>query len=217
VKKLILTSLAMVLALGMIGGAFAYFADTETSSGNTLTAGTMDMRIADRDEDPGHGVTATWVMSDMIPGETSFGPYSVNLDDIGTITADHLEISFSHSINDFPDVESDTNKSSLPEHLAKWLQITLMTYNGTNFVNIYNSNYPASDPNNNHIFDLDDVTKVPWSGDGGYLDSLTHVPPHTGYSSFTLELLFAADATDDIQGDTLTTTVTFTLNQDSSQ
>lgn len=42
-KKLVITSLAAILALGMVGGAFAIFQDTETSSGNTFTAGTLDL------------------------------------------------------------------------------------------------------------------------------------------------------------------------------
>jgi predicted ribosomally synthesized peptide with SipW-like signal peptide len=42
-KKFLITSLAAVLALGMVGGAFAIFQDTETSSGNTFTAGTLDL------------------------------------------------------------------------------------------------------------------------------------------------------------------------------
>jgi predicted ribosomally synthesized peptide with SipW-like signal peptide len=42
-KKFLILTLATMLALSMIGGAFAYFSDTETSTGNTFTAGTLDL------------------------------------------------------------------------------------------------------------------------------------------------------------------------------
>ncbi len=45
-KKIIL-SLAIVAAVGavVVGGTIAYYSDTETSSGNTFTAGTLDLKI----------------------------------------------------------------------------------------------------------------------------------------------------------------------------
>jgi spore coat-associated protein N len=42
-KKLLFVAMACVLAIGLVGGAFAYFSDTETSTGNTFTAGSMDI------------------------------------------------------------------------------------------------------------------------------------------------------------------------------
>jgi predicted ribosomally synthesized peptide with SipW-like signal peptide len=46
-KKILFTSMACVLCLGLIGGAFAYFTDVETSTGNAMTAGTLNMQISD--------------------------------------------------------------------------------------------------------------------------------------------------------------------------
>jgi predicted ribosomally synthesized peptide with SipW-like signal peptide len=50
VKKILFALLAVVAAIGLMGGAFAYFTDVEKSTGNTMTAGTLDMEIADIDE-----------------------------------------------------------------------------------------------------------------------------------------------------------------------
>lgn len=42
-KRILFSLMAVVLCLGLVGGAFAYFSDVETSSGNTFTAGTLDL------------------------------------------------------------------------------------------------------------------------------------------------------------------------------
>lgn len=39
-KKILFTLMAVVLALGVIGGVLAYFTDVEISIANTFTAGT---------------------------------------------------------------------------------------------------------------------------------------------------------------------------------
>jgi spore coat-associated protein N len=44
-KKILFTLMACVLCLGLVGGAFAYFSDTETSTGNSFTAGTLDLQV----------------------------------------------------------------------------------------------------------------------------------------------------------------------------
>ena len=58
-KKILFSLMAILLAVGLVGaGAFAYFSDTETSEGNTFTAGTLDLA-------PG---------SDFVQGETGYYP-----------------------------------------------------------------------------------------------------------------------------------------------
>jgi len=44
-KKLIFTLMSCVLCLGLVGGSFAYFNDYETSTGNTFTAGIVDISV----------------------------------------------------------------------------------------------------------------------------------------------------------------------------
>jgi len=219
-RKFLIASLATLLAMGMMGGAFAYFTDTETSSGNTFTAGTLDLKVADNDEGtPKDGVSLTWSMTNMEPGVTTCPLGSVILYNSGSIEADHVEISFSHTINDDPDVESDTNKSSVPEDMAEWIEIVTMGYNGgDDFVGLFNSDPTTYDSNGNGFFDLEDVTLAPWAREGGLLDDLPAPPANNaGFKSFQMNLKFNAGATNDIQGDTLTTTVAFVLNQHSSQ
>ena len=212
-KKFLILVLVIVLALGMIGSAFAYFSDTETSSGNIFTAGTLILKLSDKNEGFGDGVTATWTMANMQPGVTSVGPLSVNLQNSGNVAGNHVEISFSHEIDESTNpVESDSNPNSEPGDIARWLQIITMTYDTIDFLDGY------TDANHNGFFDLEDLTMSPYADEAGPLDNLPTPPPNNGgTTSLTMKLKFNAGATNDIQGDILTTTVTFTLNQVASQ
>ena len=45
-KKILISLMVIVLSVGVIGGAaFAVFSDTETSTGNVMTAGTVDLEL----------------------------------------------------------------------------------------------------------------------------------------------------------------------------
>jgi len=70
VKKIVLSALAIVLAIGLAGaGAFAYFSDTETSTGNTFNAGTLELKISDGyPGEWGDGCSLTWVLANIVPG-----------------------------------------------------------------------------------------------------------------------------------------------------
>lgn len=85
-KKILILVIACVLCLGMVGGAFAWFSDTETSEDNTFTAGTLDLQLNDMD-------TSGWVdtptltvatVTDMAPG-VEVGPFNIGFKNAGTV------------------------------------------------------------------------------------------------------------------------------------
>jgi len=204
----------------MVGSSFAYFTDVEISNNNIVIAGTMDLKISDRNEPFQDGVSGTWCMTNMVPGTTTVGPFAVNLQNSGTTEANHVEIIFSHTIDETANpVEPDNDPISTPVKMARWIEIIRMEYEGVDFVADFYNNVPAHDTNGNGFLDLEDVTLPPYSGDGGLLDNLMGVPPpnNCGTTSLTMKLKFNAGATNDIQGDILNTTVYFVLNQDASQ
>jgi len=211
-KKFLLSMLAIFLVIGLASaGTFAWFQDTETSTGNNLVAGTFDLKVNDDNLGSGFGdgVTATWTMSDMIPGVTTVGPFNVFLQNSGSIAANHVEISFSHEIDEVTNpVESDTDPESTPEEMARWIEITSMDYTGVILT------ATLTDANGNGFLDLEDVT-LP--ANAAALDNLSPPPINGGTKTFHMALKFNEGATNDIQGDILTSTVTFTLNQDISQ
>jgi len=73
--KKIIISLAVigVVAAIVIGGTVAYFSDTETSEGNTFSAGTIDISIDD--ENPW---TETYNLGDLKPSETAYINFRIN-------------------------------------------------------------------------------------------------------------------------------------------
>jgi predicted ribosomally synthesized peptide with SipW-like signal peptide len=77
-KKMLISLMAILLAVGLVGaGAFAYFSDVETSTGNTFTAGTLDL-------DAGSSEVMHIVLANMKPGDTSVY-YKWVLKNVGSI------------------------------------------------------------------------------------------------------------------------------------
>jgi len=79
--------MACVLCLGLVGGAFAYFTDTETSSGNSFTAGTLGIQIADNNEGyyDNTPVNASYVSPAGWAPEDKFTTDPVYLKNVGSI------------------------------------------------------------------------------------------------------------------------------------
>ena len=79
-KKILLSLLGIIVVIGLVGlGAFAWFSDVETSSGNTFTAGTLDLKV-DGNDDPN---VAYVTIGPIKPGWS--GRYSWILKNVGTI------------------------------------------------------------------------------------------------------------------------------------
>jgi len=70
-KKILVSMMVIGLVATLAGaGLHAYFWDTGTSTGNTFSAGTLDLKLSDSDEGWADGVTATWSSpSNWAPGE----------------------------------------------------------------------------------------------------------------------------------------------------
>jgi len=83
--KKILISLSIIGVVGAIavGGTIAYFSDTETSTGNTFTAGTIDIAI-----DAENPWTSHYDIGDLKPGETG----NINFD-ITNVGANPVNVS----------------------------------------------------------------------------------------------------------------------------
>jgi len=69
-KKILFMVVGILLVIGLAGaGTWAYFSDTETSTGNTFIAGTLDFNIIDPVA-TGHQV---FTVTNMKPGDTETG------------------------------------------------------------------------------------------------------------------------------------------------
>jgi predicted ribosomally synthesized peptide with SipW-like signal peptide len=207
-------------------GLYAYFSDTETSSGNTFTAGTLDLKMQVDTVWGDDGVAyARWSGSNMAPGDI-LGSATIRLKEFGTILADHLEISCSYTVTEVWQ-EPDTEDTSLvPDNFAKYLEISLLRYENNGwYINCLTGERrrisddallegPREDWKVNP--DTDGVPRVSLCDlKNDPLDNL----PAPGYAThvFSMGLKFRDDAGNNLQGDTLNLTVIFTLNQHSSQ
>ncbi len=86
-KKILGLTVAALLVMGMVGGGtWAYFSDTETSTGNALSAGTLDLNV-----NGGNTAVTTLSVSAAYPGASGNG--STTLYNAGSLTAE-LDITF---------------------------------------------------------------------------------------------------------------------------
>jgi predicted ribosomally synthesized peptide with SipW-like signal peptide len=130
INKKILASVFVIgiLALGIGWGTHSLFSDTETSSGNTFTAGTLDLGLANSPgTNPTGSVTATWTMSNMKPSDTCTATLYVHND--GSINATKVYIRFSYTTTEGTPATVDPGTSTLDNELrvtdARWNDHTM--------------------------------------------------------------------------------------------
>jgi predicted ribosomally synthesized peptide with SipW-like signal peptide len=92
-KKLLFAIMACVLCIGLVGGAFAYFDDTETSYGNTFTAGTLDLKVDNQDDNNVVSIN----LGNMKPGDDT-GYYKWCLKNAGSMPG-KVSVTFSIVVN----------------------------------------------------------------------------------------------------------------------
>ena len=78
-KTIVLSLMTIVLVCALIGGGvYAYFSDTETSTGNTFTAGTLDLNL-----DGGNTNVVKFTVAAVAPGDSGNGTWTI--DNVGTL------------------------------------------------------------------------------------------------------------------------------------
>jgi len=118
-RKILIALLGVLLVAALAGaGTFAYFSDTETSTGNTFTAGTLDLKVDDKDHPNVFAVN----IEPMKPGDTDGNTWNVT--NSGSIPGD-LKLTVS-SITDAENSnpESETNTED-PGDLSGALMVIL--------------------------------------------------------------------------------------------
>ncbi|MCK4721988.1 MAG: hypothetical protein KAT75_01730, partial [Dehalococcoidia bacterium] len=192
--------------------------DTETSEGSTFIAGILDLKIRDQPGPWQDGVSATWTLTDMKPGdETALGEVDLHIVS-ASIPADHLEITCDYTVS-----------GSTPEfadEMAKEMIITLMRYyKGAQQVDLltadgYDKEYDvAGGETGPEVDDFDgdgelSLYDLKYSQGGNGVDDL--LPPY-GVWHFEMKIKFDEEAGNLFQGKTLDVTMMFTLNQEASQ
>jgi len=121
-RTLMLSVTAMFIANLFVGaGTFTYFNDVETSTGNTFTAGTLDLKVGGQDDPNVVNIT----LSNMKPGDDT-GYYKWVLKNVGTLPG-KVSVTFSVIINDDngltePESACDTTGGAGEGELGQYLK-----------------------------------------------------------------------------------------------
>jgi spore coat-associated protein N len=170
-------------------GAWAYFNDTEASSDNSLSTGTLDLKTNNAD-----GVTQTLYATSLKPN-VSVGPSTITLRNAGTATAATLDIAFSY-------VESDGSPNPVnmsADATAAIIEVTALTYGGTNLLT------SVSDSNSNGYKDIQDVKNASLTGLSGLMAGAS--------KDFTITIKMRDGISNNFQADGINITMTFALRQ----
>jgi hypothetical protein len=182
-----------VILLGVLAGtvrsANTFFVDTEGSSSNQFTAGTLDLKTNNAD-----GVTQTLYATGLKPN-VSVGPATITLKNNGTTNGSTLDIALSYA-------ESDGSPNTVnlsADATAAVIEVTTLTYNGANLLTGIN------DSNGNGYKDIQDFMNASLTG----LAGLT-----VGQSKdFVMTIKMRDGISNDFQGDGIAMTINFTLRQ----
>ncbi len=198
-KKILGLGVAALLVMALVGGGtWAYFSDVETSTGNILTAGTLDLKTNDLD-----GVTGTLTLTNIAPGD-SVGPATVTLKNSGSINATALDVAVSY-------VESDgTKPTELVGNLsanatAQGFLVNTFKYNGVALLTA------ADDTNSNGVLDMQDVAAP---ANASKLTGLSGLDP-AQTKDFEIEVTLDPTADNTFQAEGIDISFTFTLLQHS--
>jgi predicted ribosomally synthesized peptide with SipW-like signal peptide len=195
-KILLLTVLALII-LGMVSGVtFASFADKESSNNNALITGTLDLKT-----NSANGVSAALTNLSLKPNNSITGT-TIQLSNSGTVNGVSLNISFSYVEND------NTNQNGTPnmtaDQVAAVMQVTTMTYDTANLLSTF------TDTNANGYIDVQDLINA---ANTAKMTGLSGLAAGGTSKPFNITVLLRDGISNDFQGDGITITVNFVLNQ----
>lgn len=189
-KRILGLTIVFLLAIGMTAiGTWAYFSDVETSTGNVLAAGTLDLKIDDAD-----GVSQTLLATNMKPGDT-VGPETIILKNNGSVAGSSVDLSFTYTQSD----SSPNPVNMSADATAAVIEVTTLNYNSSNLLS------SVSDNNSNGYKDVQDLKDANLSGQSGIGAGST--------KNFEIAIRLRSNASKDFQADGIDVTMNFILNQ----
>lgn len=197
-RRKVLGGLASIGAASAAAGAgtMAYFSDTEDSTGNTVSAGTLNLNATDTAD----GMATTTVnIDDVAPGDSNSG--SSTLKNTGSIagSVDLVFGSASNSEGNNPEAETDPDGDSNGD-LGENLQVEV--YVGSTLVRgDFNASSP---PTFNDVFDNSEANSNVALGAGSSKD-------------LTISWNLPSSVGNEIQGDSVSGDITIELNQTDGQ
>ncbi len=202
-RKIITSLMVIAVAAMMVGmGTFAYFSDTETSSGNTFTAGTLDLTLT---ESGGAPISLT----NMKPGDSASG--SITVTNVGTLPGSLYATSWYVTADGSPNPYADMTA----DEVAQMLLITAFTVDG-NAVSIPDTDGDTRITVFDMVNDISGVVLADYPGSPGQLGTWYSYDTNmaaNGTHTYSLTVQFDTAADNDYQGDGITWTFEFLLTQ----
>jgi len=201
-KKIWGLILALVLIIGLVGaGTYAYFSDTESSVDNTLTAGTLDLNI-----EGGDVAITTFDVSNVAPGDN--GTASSTLLNSGSL-AGELDIATS-GIDNVPGVGGEYGGGSgelgANAEIAIYLDIDQTGTRTAGDVGLQ-SNGTTYDPTGGLQYDIiDNYANEFWN-------AVVAAMAASAQDDIIVLWDVPTDTGNDVQGDSVSFNITFTLEQ----
>ena len=141
-KKILISLMAIALVIGLVGaGTVAWFSDTETSTGNTFTAGTLDLKV-DGANDP---LPVKFTLTDLAPG--SSGTITYVLANVGSIDGyvDIEGVTVVNAPGATPESEPTPDQSELGANLLVTVTLGTQTVYGPAALNGFAGNWDVSE------------------------------------------------------------------------
>lgn len=202
----IILSLVSIFAVAAIAATAtaAYFSDTETSTGNTFAAGTLDLKVDDQDDDNIVSVT----LNNLKPGDTA--QYQWSWENSGTIDGQPwLEIiNLTDDDNGLLEPEETDGDDEDEGELSQYLLMKLNAPGSTGYV--YPNQPECLDSGSKCPLNIwDDYSQIgqsPWEEWQTIAAGATSAP-------MVLEFELPADADNMVQSDTVSFDIVFHLDQ----
>lgn len=201
-KKIVGLILALVLIIGLVGaGTYAYFSDTESSVDNTLTAGTLDLNI-----EGGDIAITTFDVSNVAPGDN--GTASSTLANVGSLVGE-LDIATS-GIDNVPgsggEFGGGSGELGANAEIAIYLDIDQTGTRTAGDVGLQ-SNGTTYDPTGGLNYDvIDNYANETWN-------AVVAAMAASAQDDIIILWDVPTDTGNDVQGDSVSFNVTFTLEQ----
>ena len=196
-RKIALSALSALTALGLMGAAtFAYFSDAGASNNNIFASGTLNLKLSDdspeTDQDT---VSASFSGSNLAPGGCTT-TQQLRVKNSGTVAADHIEIAAANTV-------TDVEPTAAPQKIDSYLRFGVFNYNGSPIT------IPNASANGNAFQDLKDLAD-------NDVDNLALTDLNTNHN-IDVQICLDSSAPNEVQGDSVDSDWTITLNQNSSQ
>lgn len=210
-KRIVLSSVSVLASTSLLAAAtFAFFSDEGKSTENIFSSGTMDMKLSDDNETGLDDVSGTWGLASA-PGDTFTGDLKIK--NTGSVAADHIELKFDNIVTEAssgPGTDATTPMDTV-------IEITALDWDSDGDGATDTDLLALVSAGGNGIKDLDDLENrdiaAPVDFDDvafGGTQGNDHILHMEGRLSPTL-------TANEHQGDSVTTSLAVTMNQDASQ